>query len=235
MPKSSPKKHYFTLAGNKKSTNILHKAPVAKKDVDPKCGNAKAQGPSCRAWRGPGNNSSSAPTQQLLTAKRHVFWCKVAGQSVKVAFSGDLIKYIITMGNGETKEHGRDHDKHGEHEVVVPGLCPFHVITKVLSDGTTYYGGMQSHMHEMKTSSPGIELLMSSYSKIFDMAMVTWLMPMDVILRLPELRPVSLYIYIDIVYRNRYPDSYANIEAKRPVLLTLDFKPCIAFFLNPVC
>ncbi|KAJ2538468.1 hypothetical protein EV175_006471 [Coemansia sp. RSA 1933] len=67
------------------------------------------------------------------------------------------------------------------------------------------------------------------------MALVTHPMPMDSMIRCPELREKALFVYDDPIYRKTYPDQYAQVEDRVPQLVELDAAPRFDYFVNPVC
>ncbi|KAJ1664915.1 hypothetical protein IW140_003734 [Coemansia sp. RSA 1813] len=171
--------------------------------------------------------------QQMKTAERSLYWCQEPGQQVMIQFKGRSVLGIIS-GNLADSELLEERDR-GECDVLVLGLCPFHVIAKKLSDETTYCGGSNVHMHEKNANGPGMVDSIASQIDTLDTALVTQPMPMSAVIRLPELRVLSLYVYEDAGYRKSYPGAYTKIESDPPPLLSLDPALRFDYFVNPVC
>ncbi|KAJ2391259.1 hypothetical protein GGI23_005454 [Coemansia sp. RSA 2559] len=175
-------------------------------------------------------------SEQLKTAERTLYWCREPGKRVRIRFKGKMVLGIVKethMDEGEVREANQD-----ECEALVLGLCPFHVVAKTLADKTTCCGGSNIHIHETTKGGGGnLQAVISAASQMdtLDTALVTHPMPMNAILRVPELRILSLYVYEDAIYKKSYPDEYAKIEAAPPPFVPLDAARRFDYFVNPVC
>ncbi|KAJ2591777.1 hypothetical protein EV177_008836 [Coemansia sp. RSA 1804] len=174
-------------------------------------------------------------SKQMKVAKRSVYWCDLEGQRAMLKFKES---WVLDIAGGGTEEGELYRESKDDCEILVYGLCPFHVVAKRLPDQTTYCGGNNIHMHQApEDSGSGMFYLDpdKTTKKALDMALVTRPMPMDALIRLPELRALSLYAFEDPQYKKSYPDAYADIDSAAPSLFSLDPPRHANFFVNPVC
>ncbi|KAJ1897256.1 hypothetical protein LPJ66_003480 [Kickxella alabastrina] len=138
------------------------------------------------------------PSSNPPTATLH--WCQTPGQTTKVQFLGPLSP-TAHQGILQTASTA------SSRSILVQGICPFHIVARHSPDGSTDRRGCSSHMHEASAHTIGTEMTADPRQ----LALVTAPLPMDVLLRCPELRPISLYYYTDRVFKCTYAQKYRSL------------------------
>ncbi|KAJ2317150.1 hypothetical protein GGI00_006837 [Coemansia sp. RSA 2681] len=142
------------------------------------------------------------------------FWCERPGQGVLVDFKDSWVLELVSGGERETGE-AVESDMAMAWSVVVPGICPFHVVAKQSKDGAALCGGIFQHTHETPEEvGPNHINLVTSKSLVLNQPLVTMPMSMHALLLSPELRAASLYFYNDHKFKANYPDLYLNLQGK---------------------
>ncbi|KAJ1823006.1 hypothetical protein LPJ56_000373 [Coemansia sp. RSA 2599] len=162
--------------------------------------------------------------------KKRIYWCQRHGLSLKVQFKGSWIAGLAASQEpmcAKTKEATT---------VVVPGLCPFHVIAERDSSQRVLCGGCNSHMHEDGPGSMGAATIDTDTMLVLDTPLVTHPVPLDILIRSPELRIRALYFYVDAAFKLTYPSAYAEqLAREEPPLVTVPAKASIVHLANPAC
>lgn len=130
---------------------------------------------------------------------------------------------------------GEIYEKNQRHSVVVPGLCPFHILAQHTRQGTAICGGLPIHIHEATITRPDDSHTVDKHSMVLNQALVTIPIPMDALIASYYLFTHSLYYYLDAKFKASYADAYQLLDTKGPPVLDLDHRPRIDYAVNPVC
>ncbi|KAJ1644835.1 hypothetical protein LPJ64_003528 [Coemansia asiatica] len=184
----------------------------------------------------PAASTSASKSAELTDAaiekgERRVYWCQKHGLSVKAQFKG---KWIVDLTDDEGFIVS---EKNASTTIVVPGLCPFHVIAEQCADGQRVLcGGCNSHKHEDGPGIVGTTIADTSLELVLETPLITQPVPLDILIRSPELRIRALYFYIDNTFKLTYPSAYAKkLASDEPQMVTIPAKSSILHFANPAC
>ncbi|KAJ2048653.1 hypothetical protein GGI08_005943 [Coemansia sp. S2] len=151
---------------------------------------------------------SSDSTSDGAAKKAVTYWCQAAGQGLLVEFKDSWILELVTGGLAA----GAARDRIASWRVVVPGICPFHIVAKQFKGDKTWCGGMFTHAHESQEAGPNFVNEVTDESLVLNRPLVTSPMPMHALIMSPELRAASLYFYFDLKFKASYPEAYANLQ-----------------------
>ncbi|KAJ2260159.1 hypothetical protein GGI01_003177 [Coemansia sp. RSA 376] len=174
---------------------------------------------------------SSGSTSDGAAKKAVTYWCQAAGQGLLVEFKDSWILELVTGGLAA----GAARDRIASWRVVVPGICPFHIVAKQFKGDKTWCGGMFTHAHESQEAGPNFVNEVTDESLVLNRPLVTSPMPMHALIMSPELRVASLYFYFDLKFKASYPEAYANLQAALPAVLELDVRSQLDRLENPSC
>ncbi|KAJ2753882.1 hypothetical protein GGI19_002812 [Coemansia pectinata] len=161
---------------------------------------------------------SSDSTNDDADTKVATYWCQAPGQGLLVEFRDSWILELVSGGLATDTAS----DRAMSWKVVVPGICPFHVVAKQFKGDRTWCGGMFTHAHESQEAGPNFVNDVTDKSLVLKRPLITAPMPMHALIMSPELRAASLYFYFDLKFRASYPEEYANLRAVPPAILELD-------------
>ncbi|KAJ1909613.1 hypothetical protein LPJ71_003466 [Coemansia sp. S17] len=154
---------------------------------------------------------SSDSTSDGAAKKAVTYWCQAAGQGLLVEFKDSWILELVTGGLAA----GAARDRIASWRVVVPGICPFHIVAKQFKGDKTWCGGMFTHAHESQEAGPNFVNEVTDESLVLNRPLVTSPMPMHALIMSPELRAASLYFYFDLKFKASYPEAYANLQGRQ--------------------
>ncbi|KAJ2890195.1 hypothetical protein GGI21_006262 [Coemansia aciculifera] len=160
------------------------------------------------------DGSSGVGASSLTSMTTKTFWCEEPGRGMLVVFKDSWILKLTSRGELEAGEI-TDRSVVGAWNVVVPGICPFHIIAQRGKDDSAVCGGIYQHIHDaVEDMRPGCIYSVTSDSLVLNQPLVTTSMPMHALLLSPELRRVSLFYYNDGTFSGSYPDVYTNLQGK---------------------
>ncbi|KAJ1952691.1 hypothetical protein EC988_003410, partial [Linderina pennispora] len=101
------------------------------------------------------------------------------------------------------------------------------------TDQAALCGGFHTHIHEHKTLA--VQEPITGGSLVLRYNLVTVPMPIDILIKSPELRMVSLYVYRDKIFNGSSPKLYQKVDHGVVLDPGFDGKQHLDHYPNPTC
>ncbi|KAJ2724551.1 hypothetical protein GGI07_001898 [Coemansia sp. Benny D115] len=183
------------------------------------------------------STNSTPPTEPLPElVDQETYWCKVPSQTIEVKLEQQSQWLCELMERPQGKKVRRK-------TILIRGLCPFHVVASKYSDGSVVCGGCQTHVHEEEREEgehggPVVHERVVDEHEVLLLPLVTQPMSMDALLRSPELRLASLFVYMDIGFSATYASKYGELAAAgrlTSMQFSLPEVTPLTYTVNPAC